>query len=90
VHFKNAPRKDLNSGGDKPKEYFLNEQQTTFFQMREQQQNKPLSFEKLAKEPSFGVLRKTRISHIKGKTTENYILNKKQAIAVWAVDGVIA
>jgi len=40
--------------------------------------------EKLAREPSFGVLRKTRISHIKGKEIETYILNKKQAIAVGA------
>lgn len=40
--------------------------------------------EKLQDETSFGVLRKTRISHIKGKEIETYILTKKQAIAVGA------
>ena len=39
---------------------------------------------KLAKEPSFGELRETRISHIKGKEMVTYSLNKKQAIAVGA------
>ena len=41
--------------------------------------------EKLAEEPSFGVLRKTRITHDGGgRPTDTYILNKKQAIAVGA------
>ena len=40
--------------------------------------------EALSNEPSFGTLRKTRISHIKGKEIETYLLNKKQAIAVGA------
>lgn len=40
--------------------------------------------EKLSEEHSFGLLRKTRISHIKGKEIETYLLTKKQAIAVGA------
>jgi anti-repressor protein len=40
--------------------------------------------EKLSEEPTFGVLRKTRISHIKGKEIDTYLLTKKQAIAVGA------
>lgn len=40
--------------------------------------------EDLAKEPDFGVLRKTRISHIKGKEIETYIFDKFQAITVGA------
>ncbi len=41
--------------------------------------------EKLAEEPSFGTLRKTRIVYNdKGQETNTYILNKKQAIAVGA------
>ena len=40
---------------------------------------------KLAEEPSFGVLRKTRITHENGgRPTDTYQLNKKQAIAVGA------
>lgn len=40
--------------------------------------------EKLAKEEGFGVLRKIRISYIKGKEIETYHFTKKQAIAVGA------
>lgn len=40
--------------------------------------------EDLAKEPDFGLLRKTRISHIKGKEIDTYIFDKIQAIAVGA------
>ena len=40
--------------------------------------------ESLSKEPSFGELRKTRISYAKGKTVGTYVLNKIQAIAVGA------
>jgi phage antirepressor YoqD-like protein len=43
-----------------------------------------LKVEKLSEEVSFGLLRKTRISHIKGKEIETYLLTKKQAIAVGA------
>lgn len=34
--------------------------------------------EDLAKEPDFGLLRKIRISHIKGKEIETYIFDKKR------------
>lgn len=40
--------------------------------------------EVLSKEPSFGQLRKVRISYAKGKTVGTYLLNKMQAIAVGA------
>lgn len=40
--------------------------------------------EALSKEPTFGELRKARISYAKGKTVGTYLLNKIQAIAVGA------
>jgi len=40
--------------------------------------------DRLAMQPDFGVLRKTRISHIKGKEIDTFIFTKKQAIAVGA------
>ena len=40
--------------------------------------------ETLSKQPTFGQLRKTRISYAKGKSVGTYVLNKVQAIAVGA------
>jgi len=40
--------------------------------------------EKLAQEPDFGVLRKTRISHAKGKEIDTYLFTSEQAVAAGA------
>jgi anti-repressor protein len=108
VHFKNAPRKDLNRGGDKPKEYFLNEQQATllltylrnteivrnfkitlvkaFFQMREQQQNKPLSFEELAKQTI--LLAEERIQKLESKIEKQKPLVTYAETVSTAINGI--